>query len=116
MSTLLHALERLQALLEEERDALIRLDGEALSRFAQDKVGLLEALSAEQPAISADPNLQARLAELAELHIANGALLQRRRQETSWLLQTLGAASPATAYDPLGTRDMQRISRSLAQA
>lgn len=116
MSSLLATLDRLQSVLHEEREALIRLDGEALPAFAQEKIRLLEELGAEKSAFEASGDLQARLSRLAELHVANGALLQRRRQETAWLLQTLGAAAPATAYDPLGGRDMQRISRSLAQA
>lgn len=116
MSPVAPALDRLQALLLEEREALIRLDGAALAGHAQDKIALLAELNAELAQIELDGALQSRIAELAELHVANGALLQRRRQETSWLLQTLGAASPASAYDPMGSRDMQRISRTLAQA
>ena len=116
MNTAEQALDQLHALLREERDALIDLDGEALARFAQDKLSLLEYLSAEQAALESDPALRSRLAELAELHVANGALLQRRRQETTWLLQTLGVAAPSTAYGRLGGHDIQRISRNLAQA
>ena len=43
-------------------------------------------------------------------------LLMRRRQETSWLLQALGAVAPESAYNARGGRGDTPLNRHLAEA
>lgn len=108
-----HAIvERLAIALADEREALVGGDAEALMRATQDKLAALRGLeSGVDSAVVAD-----RVAELAELNRANGALLARRRREVNWALRCLGRSESAPAYDQSGGVERARSSRELAVA
>lgn len=110
------ALERLSAALEDERAALIALDGDALRAAGERKLAALDEVGAEAANQLDRPGLKARLRSAFEQHQGNAALLMRRRQETSWLLQSLGAVSPASAYDASGGRADSALPRRIAEA
>lgn len=107
-----HAIvERLAVALADEREALIGGDAGALMRATQAK---LDALGELEAGIA--PDLADRVAELAELNRANGALLARRRREVNWALRCLGRSESANAYDHSGGMEHARSSRNLAVA
>lgn len=104
------SLERLAVALADEREALIGHDVDALMRSTRDKLAALRELEADPREDDAG-----RLAELAELNRANGALLARRRREVNWALRHLGRSESAPAYDARG-RTERTCSRPLAVA
>jgi hypothetical protein len=110
------ALERLSAALEDERAALIALDGDALRAAGERKLAALDEVGTEAASQPDRPGLRARLRSAYEQHQGNAALLMRRRQETTWLLQSLGAISPASAYDANGGRVDAALPRRIAEA
>ena len=101
-------LDALAAALKAEREALIARDAAALIDANRAKV---EALAARE----ADPPVEARerIAELAELNRANGALLARRQREVRWALRHLGRVEAETGYDVRGRMAVQPRSRVL---
>ena len=103
--------ERLAIALADEREALVGGDAEALMRATQAKLAALRELEA-----GIDPGVADRVAELAELNRANGALLARRRREVNWALRSLGRSESAPAYDHSGGVERARSSRDLAVA
>ena len=103
--------ERLAVALADEREALIGGDAGALMRATQAK---LDALGGLESGIG--PEIADRVAELAELNRANGALLARRRREVNWALRCLGRTESAPAYDASGGVELARNTRQLAVA
>ena len=103
--------ERLAIALADEREALVGGDAEALMRATQAKLAALRELEA-----GIDPAVADRVAELAELNRANGALLARRRREVNWALRCLGRSESAPAYDHAGGVERACSSRALAVA
>jgi len=110
------ALERLSNALDDERAALIALDGEALRAAGERKLAALDEVGSEAACEPDRPGLNARLRSAYEQHQGNAALLMRRRQETTWLLQSLGAFTPASAYDASGGRVGAALPRHIAEA
>lgn len=111
MSSADDIVERLAMALADEREALIGGDADALMRATQAK---LTALGELEDGI--EPGLAGRVAELAELNRANGALLARRRREVNWALRCLGRTESASSYDHSGGIERMRSSRNLAVA
>jgi flagellar biosynthesis/type III secretory pathway chaperone len=105
-------LERLAAALDQERQAILEHDVEALIRSTGDKLDALRQLEAAMPAADAD-GLEPRLAELSQLNHANGALLARRRREVNWALRHLGRSESSGAYDAHGQTNTMQVSRPL---
>lgn len=103
--------ERLAAALADEREALVGGQPEALMAAIQAKLAALRELEA-----GIDPEIAARVAELAEANRANGALLARRRREVNWALRCLGRSESAPAYDHSGGIERARGPRALAVA
>lgn len=115
MTTALAIVERLATALADEREALIGGDADALMRATGDKLAMLRELEqGMDPAIA--ERIADRIAELAELNRANGALLARRRREVNWALRCLGRSESAPAYDHSGGVERARHSRNLAVA
>jgi hypothetical protein len=110
------ALERLSDALDAERAALIALDSEALRAAGERKLAALDEVGTEAVDQLERPGLRARLQDAYERHLGNAALLLRRRQETSWLLQCMGAIAPASAYDAQGGRSDSALTRHIAEA
>lgn len=108
--------------LQQEQQALTRGDGEAVARITASKNRLVQAL--EQFSRSggyaglAPAEKQALLEQLAlcrQRNLANAALLDARRTQTQWLLNTLGLSSERS-YGVNGS-SIQRIhSRSVGLA
>jgi hypothetical protein len=109
-------LQRLSAALEEERRAIVEHDVDALMRSTQEKLDALRALEAAAAGFGFPEDLQARLAELAELNHANGILLARRRREVNWALRHLGRTESHGAYDAQGQTSTASAPRPLAVA
>lgn len=107
--------ERLAAALEEERAALVGGDAGDLLRATQQKLAALGELEARADTATA-ARLSARIATLAELNRANGALLARRRREVNWALRHLGRMESSPAYDASGRAERARGPRDLAVA
>lgn len=105
------SVERLALALADERDALIGGDADSLLRATREKLAALHALETD-----IDPGLAGRIAELAELNRANGALLARRRREVNWALRRLGRTESAPAYDASGGVEQVLNTRQLAVA
>jgi flagellar biosynthesis/type III secretory pathway chaperone len=99
IAELLHAL---QETLQAERSALIANDAERIYECSENKqrhLRRLNELPAQNDALSGfTPDLRA----LAEMNIANGALIARRRQETVWTLRQLGLYEREGGYDANG--------------
>jgi hypothetical protein len=102
-----HIAELLRAVkttLESEREALIANDAERIVECSETKMKHMRRLN-DLPAQGVDvlsgftPDLRA----LAELNIANGALIARRRQETVWTLRQLGLYEREGGYDAYGS-------------
>ena len=110
------ALARLQSALDAEREALIGLDGEALRQAGESKLAALDDVGAQLQAGANRESAQPALDRAFAQHQSNAALLQRRRQETRWLLQTLGVLAPPSDYDAQGGRGGGPQSRRLAEA
>ena len=81
------ALARLEALLLEERDAIVRFDTERVDRFTDEKLALLTALQAD-PGLGADlaPRYRALLVEVRH----NIALLSHGRACLRDIIAALG--------------------------
>ncbi|MBD9481056.1 flagellar protein FlgN [Pseudoxanthomonas sp. PXM02] len=109
-------LQRLSAALDEERRAIVEHDVEALVRSTQEKLDALRALEAAAAGFGFSEDMQARLAELAELNHANGILLARRRREVNWALRHLGRTESHGAYDAQGQTSTTSAPRPLAVA
>jgi hypothetical protein len=105
------ALQRLGDALAGERQALIDHNVEGLIRATQDKLEALRVLERDVP-----HGQEARLRELAEVNLANGALLARRRREVNWALRHLGRSESAPAYDAQGQSHTLHASRAIAVA
>lgn len=105
-------LDALAAALQAEREALLGNDVESLVDANQKKLAALQALEADPPGGAAE----ARVAELAELNRANGALLARRRREVGWALRHIGRSENSPAYDARGRIGHSAQGRALAQA
>lgn len=104
-------LQRLSDALDEERQALVAHDVQALIRATGAKLDALRTLEGALPVGQGD-----RLAELAERNRSNGALLARRRREVNWALRQLGRSEDAPAYDAKGQSQLTRSGRPLAVA
>lgn len=104
-------LQRLSDALDEERQALVAHDVQALIRATGAKLEALRTLEGALPLGQAE-----RMAELAERNRANGALLARRRREVNWALRQLGRSEDAPAYDAKGQSQQARAGRPLAVA
>lgn len=109
-------LQRLAAALDEERRAIIEHDVEALVRSTQEKLDALRSLGAAAAGFGFPAELQARLAELAEVNQANGILLARRRREVNWALRHLGRSESNGAYDAQGQTSSVSPIRPIAVA
>lgn len=109
-------LQRLAAALDEERRAIIEHDVEALVRSTQEKLDALRSLEAAAAGFGFPAELQARLAELAEVNQANGILLARRRREVNWALRHLGRSESNGAYDAQGQTSSVSPIRPIAVA
>ncbi len=110
------ALQGLMQAIEAERAALVVLDGAALVRAGEAKLAALDHIAACAQNGDFQGEAQAGLQKAYELHQANAELLLRRKQETAWLLKTLGAVDPASAYDASGDRRDSAITRHIAEA
>ena len=97
-------LRAVKATLESEREALIANDAERIVECSETKMKHMRRLN-DLPAQGVDvlsgfaPDLRA----LAELNVANGALIARRRQETVWTLRQLGLYERDGGYDAYGS-------------
>jgi len=93
-------LQQLEALLDEEQAAIVRIDGPAVEAIANRKLALVEALRA------ADPGPQAEsLRHLGRRLRHNGVLLAHARHCLQDVVQTLAAPGPGAVsgtYDPHG--------------
>jgi hypothetical protein len=103
------ALDGLADALSMERRALIENDADLLVRANEAKLAALRAVEAVPPPADA----RDRVAELAELNRANGALLARRHREVRWALRHLGRVESAPAYSASGQLDAQPRGRAL---
>lgn len=103
------ALDGLAEALSLERRALIENDADLLVRANEAKLVALRAVEAAPPAIEEHP----RIAELAELNRANGALLARRHREVRWALRHLGRLEAAPAYGAKGQVATEARARAL---
>lgn len=110
------ALQALHTAIDDERDALIAFDGERIRSTGEGKLAALDAVAEALSAFGHDTETEARLRDLYDRHQANANLLIRRRQETSWLLQALGAVAPESAYNARGGRGDAPLNRHLAEA
>lgn len=108
-------IERLATALDDERAALVGGDAGDLLRATSEKLAALRELEARADADTAE-RLADRIAALAELNRANGALLARRRREVNWALRSLGRIESAPAYDASGGVELARNRRQLAVA
>ena len=97
----LESLRGLRRTLEAERAALIANDADAILSLSQTKLGDLQRLEHSHDA-QVFAGFTQDLRDLAELNIANGALIARRRQETIWTLRQLGMYEGESAYDMRG--------------
>lgn len=103
------ALDGLAEALSLERRALVENDAELLVRANEAKLVALRAVEASPP----PPEARERIAELAELNRANGALLARRHREVRWALRHLGRVEAAPAYGAKGQVGIQPQRRAL---
>jgi len=95
------SLKALRETLEAERAALIANDADTILRLSDIKLrNLRDVRATTQPKLSDDFAEEVRA--LAQLNIANGALIARRRQETVWTLRHLGLYERDSAYDERG--------------
>jgi flagellar biosynthesis/type III secretory pathway chaperone len=100
-SAIVVSLTALRGTLEAERAALIANDADALLRLSDLKLCNLRDVQAT--ACGDDiSEIGEELRALAQLNIANGALIARRRQETVWTLRHLGLYERDSAYDGRG--------------
>lgn len=103
------ALDGLAEALAAERQALIENDADLLVRANEAKLVALRLVEASPPPAEEHE----RIALLAELNRANGALLARRHREVRWALRHLGRAEAAPAYSAKGQLATQPRARAL---
>lgn len=89
-----HAIDALATALDDERQALVHNDAEALLEANRAKLSALQVLEGNPP----PPESHARLRELMERNRANGMLLSRRQREVRWALRHLGRSETASGY------------------
>jgi hypothetical protein len=109
MMTPTAALDGLAAALAAERQALIDNNADQLVRANEAKLVALRAVEASPPPADAHE----RIAELAALNRANGALLARRHREVRWALRHLGRVEAAPSYSANGLLASQPRGRAL---
>jgi len=109
-------LDRLEAALAAERQALLAHDVETLMQATADKLASLRAIEAQGLNAAMAAVLAPRLTALAESNQANGALLARRRREVNWALRHLGRSESDGAYDAQGRTGAVAATRALAVA
>lgn len=93
-------LRQLDALLDEEQAAIVRIDGPAVEAIANRKLALVEALRGVDPGPEAEA-----LRHLGRRLRHNGVLLAHARHCLRDVVQTLAAPGPAASsgsYDPRG--------------
>lgn len=102
IASLLHALSET---LESERAALIENDAALIHDCAESKKQHLRRLN-EFPRRDGDvfAGFTADLRAIAELNLANGGLIARRRQETIWTLRQIGLYDQDGGYDSHGSQ------------
>ncbi|WP_240318580.1 flagellar protein FlgN [Lysobacter sp. TY2-98] len=103
------ALDALECALQDERQALLDNDADALLRSTQAKIAALRRAESLQPG-HADAM---RVSALSELNRANGILLARRRREVTWALRHLGRVESSGVYDAGGQAGVRPQSRCL---
>ncbi len=96
-------LSALRDSLEAERAALIANDAEGIYESSESKLKSLRRLNETAPLSDALKDFTPDLRALAELNVANGALIARRRQETVWTLRQLGLYERDGGYDSRGS-------------
>ena len=106
-------LDRLEAALIAERDALRGQDAEALTRTTDAKIAALRAVEAQGPLV-ARPGAE-RLRHLAQINRENGILLARRRRAVTFALRQLGH-SDTSSYTVRGHYASTPVRRVLATA
>jgi len=92
--------QQLDALLDEEQAAIVRIDGPAVEGIAHRKLALVEALRAADPGPEAEA-----LRHLGRRLRHNGVLLAHARHCLQDVVQTLAAPGPAAtsgSYNPRG--------------
>ncbi len=109
MMSTVSALDGLADALTMERRALIENDADLLVRANEAKLVALRAVEAAPP----QAHQHERIAELAELNRANGALLARRHREVRWALRQLGRVEAMPAYGANGQVGAQSPRRAL---
>jgi hypothetical protein len=95
-------LRALQETLQAERSALIENDAGRIYECSENKQKHLRRLGEMPSPSDALSGFTPELRALAELNIANGALIARRRQETVWTLRQLGLYEREGGYDARG--------------
>ncbi|GAB1596607.1 flagellar protein FlgN [Lysobacter claricitrinus] len=103
------ALDALERALQDERQALLDNDADALLRSTQAKITALRTAESLKPG-HADAM---RVTALSELNRANGILLSRRRREVTWALRHLGRVESSGVYDAGGQAGVRPQSRCL---
>lgn len=99
----------LEQALQNERQALLDHDAEALLQSTRNKLAAVRAVEA-LPAGSVEPG---RVRALSELNQANHVLLARRRREVGWALRHLGRVESAGVYDASGQSGVRPQARCL---
>lgn len=112
--------QSLAALLEQEREILLRGDGAALQELSQQKHAALESLEASVRANSDGQELDAefrqQLEHLQKANQQNGALLGVRQSYARWALDQLRGDLAVPAYQPTGMNAERSSARSLGRA
>lgn len=106
-------LDRLEAALIAERDALRGHDTEALTRTTEAKIAALRAVESQGTGL-ARPGAE-RLRHLAQMNRENGILLARRRRAVTFALRQLGH-SDTSSYNVRGHYASAPARRVLATA
>lgn len=104
-------LDRLADAIENERDALVHNDVNALVRVTAEKLEVLRELEKAPPVDQAD-----RVRDLALRNLANGKLLARRRREVNLALRQLGRTDTGVGYGANGHSMHVLHQRTLATA
>ena len=109
--TLPEALERLDALLGEERLAIRSIDADRVAALADEKLDLMEVLRVAD--WQADGRSRERLRRLVPRLRENGVLLSYARNTSRDLLRAM-SASLGTTYDSAGSATSAQPSRRLS--
>jgi hypothetical protein len=96
-------LRALQETLQSERGALIDNDAERIVECSESKMKHLRRLNDLPGQSNVLSGFTPELRALAELNVANGALIARRRQETVWTLRQLGLYERDGGYNAQGS-------------